>query len=208
MKTFSLPPLAGEGRDGGVGNFAFALTLSRRRGWGFDAAQQAEQLALCPRRLGRGAFAAGLADQRAQVLVVEAGMGGDECSQRSIPVVAQQFVAQRFGAVQRRGIACAGRTRVGQRRTRGDKFGIVMHAHHFGQVRKLALVRNVRGCALHDGDFVAHVAGQIQFGNAGRRQIRKLPGQGQHVQCFALARAAAWALVGGLCAVVVHGGLN
>jgi len=55
---------------------------------------------------------------------------------------------------------------VGQRRACGREDFLVVRAHQFRQMRKLPLVRDVRRRALHLGEFVAHVFGKVEFGQA------------------------------------------
>lgn len=163
----------------------------------FAFAQQAKQFALRARRFGGFAFAARLADQRPQVLVVDAGMRGNEIGQRGVALFAQQVFAQGFKLVQYRRFACARRLVVGERGTRGGEVVFVVRAHQFREVRELAFVGDVRRRALYFADFVADGIGQRQLVEAGGRKVRKLPREGKHVQRFAAARATAGAVVVG-----------
>src|SRR6185437_8740328 len=122
-------------------------------------------------------------------------------------VVAEQVFAQRFGAVQGGRFARVAAAVVGQCRARGRKGFFVVRAHQFGQVRELALVRDVRRRALHFGQLIAHVVWQFQLGQPRRRQLRQLLCERQHVQRFAAACAAAGAFVL-LFFPVLHGGAS
>lgn len=85
----------------------------------------------------------------------------------------------------------------------GEVF-FVVGTHPLGEVRELALVGDVRRGVLHFGQFVADVLRQLQRVEARRRQLRQLPGERQHVECLAAARAATRALIGLVFFGVVH----
>jgi len=139
------------------------------------------------------------------MLVVEARIVRDEQRECCVGVVAQQVFAERFRAMQGGGFTSVLAAIVGQRGTGGCEVFLVVRAHQFGEMRELALVRDVRRCALHFGKFVADVAGQLQLVEPRRWQLRQLPGESQHVERFAAACSATGAFVVGVFFDGVHG---
>src|SRR5690348_6114148 len=120
--------------------------------------EQLEQLAERARWFVRcGLLDARLADQRAQVLAVDARMLLDQRGNRLVAVLAQQAFTQRFQPVHRGGFLALLLAVLAQFRAhRGEGF-VVVAAHHLGEEGELALVGDVRGDLAGDLDLAAHV---------------------------------------------------